>query len=190
MEGSTLVHLAFAAQLSLGIVFFLSALSKLRQPAAFARSVVEYQILPGEVAYLFGLILIPSEAFLAIALLTGFAPNVTLLLTIGMLVVFLVAVGINLRRGRQVSCGCFGNATEKISPRTLARLLLLLCVTLLLLAYQNMGNAPSLTLTSLTADSSALVYLLYTTFLALFLLLMGAWVLSLPEVAALIRHKR
>lgn len=46
MKFSVLFDLAFASQIGIGIVFFLSVLPKLRRPLAFARSVVEYKILP------------------------------------------------------------------------------------------------------------------------------------------------
>lgn len=79
IEISVLAHFALASQLGLGIVFLLSALPKLRRPLAFARSVVEYEILPAKVAYVFGLALIPLEAFLAIACLTGWLTDRVLL---------------------------------------------------------------------------------------------------------------
>ncbi len=120
MEVSVLSHIALAAQFGLGIVFLLSALPKLRRPLPFAHSVVEYRILPAGVAYVFGLALIPLEIFLTLAFLTGWLTDVALPVATLMLIAFLVAVGVNLRRGRQIPCGCFGNVSELISPRTLA----------------------------------------------------------------------
>jgi hypothetical protein len=105
-----------------------------------------------------------------------------------MLIAFLVAVGINLRRGRKISCGCFGNANEQISSRTVARLLLLLTVVLLLLALRSMENTALLNLGTMMADGSTLMYLLQTAFLAASLILLASWMLSLPELVVLIRH--
>ena len=188
MDISLLAHFAFASQLSLGIVFLLSALPKLRQPLAFARSVVAYDILPVNVSYVVGIVLIPLEAFLAIAFLTSYWTSLALPLAAILLIAFFVAVGINVHRGRKIACGCFGNATEQISPRTLTRLLLLLCVVLLLAAFRSMGNSALPDLTSMTTDRSVFLYLLQTLFLAVFLILLGAWILSLPEIMLLMRH--
>jgi hypothetical protein len=190
MDIFVLRHFALASQFSLGIVFLLSALPKLRRPFAFAQSVVEYQILPAQVAYVFALALIPLEAFLVIAFLTGWSTDIALPLATVMLLAFLVAVGINLRRGRRVPCGCFGNTSELISLRTLARLLLLLAIVLLLIAFRSTGGTSLPDLGAMTADVTMLVYLLQTAFLAAFLTLIAAWILSLPELIPLVRDLR
>ncbi|HET7091414.1 MAG TPA: MauE/DoxX family redox-associated membrane protein [Anaerolineae bacterium] len=190
MEISVLPHFAFASQLSLGIVFLLSALPKLRRPLAFVQSVVEYKVLPAKVAYVFALALIPLEAFLAIAFLTGWWADAALPLATVMLIVFLMAVGTNLRRGRKIDCGCFGNTSEQISPRTMARLLLLLTTVLLLVVFKGTGGASLPSRGAMTADVSTFIYLLQTAFLAAFLILLAAWMLSLPEVVPLVRRWR
>src|SRR5574341_319866 len=78
MEISVLSYFALALQFSLGIVFLLSALPKLREPLAFVGGVVEYKILPAQVARVFALALIPLEAFLAVAFLTGLWTEIAL----------------------------------------------------------------------------------------------------------------
>ncbi len=190
MKFTILTHFAFVFQFSLGIVFLLSTLPKLRRPLAFAQSVVTYKVLPDQVAYVFALTLIPLEAFLAIALLTGFLTDIALPLAITLLIVFFVGVGINLKRGRRISCGCFGETSEQISPRTLARLFLLLTVVLLLVVFRNIGGTSLPHLGAMTANGSTLIYLLQSVFLAVFLILLGAWILNLPELALLVRHWR
>ncbi len=190
MEISTLSHFAFAFQLSMGIVFLLSVLPKVRRPLAFAQRVVEYKILPAKAAQVFGLALIPLEAFLAIAFLTGLWTDIAMPLATLMLLAFIVAVGINLRRGRRISCGCFGNASEQISPRTLARLMLLLAVVLLLMASRGVAGASLPIPAAMTADLSSFIYLLQTAFLAVFLILIATWMLSLPELVPLGRNWR
>lgn len=190
MQVSVILHFAFAFQLCLGIVFLLSVLPKLRYPLVFAQSVVEYKVLPAKVAQAFGLALIPLEAFLAIAFLTGWLTDFALPLGTVLLLLFLVAVGINLKRGRKISCGCFGNASEQISPRTLTRLLLLLGIVLLLAAFRSTGDASLPNLGTLIADGSTLTYLWLMAFLAAFLILLGTWILSLPEMIFLARQVR
>lgn len=187
-EIAVFTHFAFAIQLSLGIVFLVSVLPKLYQPLAFVRSVVDYKILPVQMASGFAMALLPLEALLAVAFLTGWMTDLALPLAIGMLIIFLIAVGINVRRGREIPCGCFGNTSERISRRTLTRLLMLIFMVLILLVYRSIRNAPLPGLVLLPTDvalASMFTYLLQTIFLAAFLLLLGAWILSLPELIGL-----
>ncbi len=185
----TLSHIALAAQFSLGIVFLLSAVPKLRRPRLFAWGVVAYDILPEKVSYVFALALIPLELFLAITFLTGWLMSIALALATLLLVVFTVAVGINLRRGRLVDCGCFGAGSEPISTRSVARLFLLLTVVLLLAALRATGSAVPLTLdlASLT-NPVTFAYLLQAAMLATFLILLGVWMLRLPELVLFVRR--
>uniref|UniRef100_A0A831TDW5 Methylamine utilisation protein MauE domain-containing protein n=1 Tax=Thermorudis peleae TaxID=1382356 RepID=A0A831TDW5_9BACT len=135
-------ELALAIQFSVGIVFLLSSLSKLRHPHRFVRSAVAYAVLPTRMTRALALALIPVEAFLAVAFLTGRIVAVALPLAAATLLVFLVAVSINLRRGRRIPCGCFGQASEPISLRTITRLLMLLGAIGLLAAIRSSALTP------------------------------------------------
>lgn len=188
METSLLLYFAFALQLSLGIVFLLSSVPKLLHPLAHVRNVNEYKILPSTVAYVFGLGLIPTESFLAIAFLTGWWIEIALPLAAGMLIVFSIAVGINLRRGRQIACGCFGSVAEQISPRTLARLLLLITIVLLLSVFRSVGSGSLFSVGKVMADISNLRYLIEMAFLAVFIVVVADWILNLPELIFLLRR--
>lgn len=190
MEISVLSYFALAFQFSLGIVFLLSSLPKLRRPLAFAGSVVEYKILPAQVARVFALALIPLEAFLAVAFLTGLWTEISLPLSMVLLSLFLIAVGINLRRGRSVQCGCFGNASELISSRTLARLLLLLIVVMFLTVFRSISSSSLPVLARMTADASTLIDFIQIVFLSIFLILLSAWILNLPELISLSGYLR
>ena len=186
MEISVLSYFALTFQFSLGVVFLLSSLPKLRQPLTFVGSVVEYKILPSQVARVLALALIPLEAFLAVAFLTGWWTEIALPLSMVLLSLFLIAVSINLRRGRSVQCGCFGNTNELISPRTLARLLMLLTVAMFLTVFQSRSSSSLLPiLTGITMDVSALIDFIQIVFLSAFLILLSAWILNLPELISL-----
>lgn len=187
---TALVQVALAARLTLGIVFLLSALPKLRRPSAFTRSVVAYEMLPTGVARVFSLALIPLEVSLALAFLTGRLIGVALPLVAALLLTFLIAVVVNLRRGRRVPCGCFGEASEAISPRTAARLLLLLAVALLLAITEGAAGAAVADGRAADTVGSMVVSLLPTIALAGFLVLLGAWLLRLPELVSLVRQLR
>lgn len=180
-----LSFLVLAAQLSLGIIFLLSAIPKIRQPIAFAHNVIAYDVLPIRVAHAFALIMIPLEALLAISFLTGWLLDSALPIATIILIAFAIAVGINLRRNRKVPCGCFGDASEQISPRTLVRLLLLLVTTLLLLILRSALHIQTFTLGFLD-NTAAFTYLLLAIFLAAFFILLASWLLNLPELISLI----
>lgn len=113
-------------QLALGGVFVLSGVGKARHPVAFLRGVADYEILPRPLAYAFGAILIPAEVFLALAFLSGWALQFALPLGGGLIVIFAAAVGINLRRRRDMLCHCYGSVGgERLSVRSLVQLGLL-----------------------------------------------------------------
>jgi len=190
MEISILSYFALALQVSLGIVFLLSLLPKLRQPFAFVGGVIEYKILPAQISRVFAFILFPMEVFLAVAFLVGWWTEIALPLAGGLLSVFLIAIAINLRRGRSVPCGCFGNSSEMISPHTLARLLLLLMVILFLAMFRRMSSTSLPGLAALVTDISTLIFFIQTLFLSIFLILMSAWVLNLPQLISLSGYLR
>ncbi len=112
-------------QVALGLVFAWSAWSKLRAPRRFAAVVRGYAILPGSAAGAFAWLAMAAEAVLAVALLVGVATGAAAAASALLLASFLVAVGIVLRRGADVSCGCFGADDERVSRATAARLVVL-----------------------------------------------------------------
>jgi hypothetical protein len=171
-------------QLAVGLVFLLSASGKLLRPAEFARGVADYQILPESLSFGVGLMLIPVEIFLASAHLSGWLLWAAVPLGLATLASFAIAVGVNLKRGRALPCHCFGGqGGETISGRTLARLLLLCAGELLLFV----DPAPSGRLTYPDrVDSFAELGL--ALFWATLLLIAGLWLLSTPEVVALLRR--
>ncbi len=181
-------EMGLVVQLALGIVFLLSAAGKLRDPAGFARGVADYQIVAASVAHPVGLLIIALEGWLAIAHLTGWLLAAAVPLGFGMLTTFAVAVGMNLGRGRVLPCYCFGGRGEEtISARTLARLLLLLLCEALLLADSSLFTTSQLVYHSRIVSFSELALAL---FWATFLLAVGSWVFSLPDLVDLLRPCR
>ncbi len=173
-------------QLAVGLVFLLSASAKLTAPTSFARGVAAYDILPEALATVFGLLLIPIEVFVAVSHLTGWLLNLAAPLGLIVLAGFAVAVTINLRRGRALPCYCFGSQTgEKISGRTLARLLLLIAGEVMVLAQFGLSQTSQLTYPDRVARVTDLGLLV---FWSTFLLISGFWLLSAPEVVALVRN--
>ena len=174
----TLDAVRLVLQLALGGVFLVSSVGKARHPLAFVRGVADYEILPVPVAYAFGAALIPAEAFVALALLSGWAAGVALPLAIGLLLVFAAAVALNLRRHRDMLCHCYGSlGGERLSPRSLVQLALLIGAGLFVWSGGGGRVRP------LASPEDALVAL----GLALACLLAGLWLLHADEVVHLFR---
>ncbi len=92
----------------LGAVFLAAAVPKLRRPKTFTLAVMEYRVLPSFFSRLFARMLPPIELLLGMLFLTGTAVRLAAVATLFLLSGFLIAVLVNLARGRQVDCNCFG----------------------------------------------------------------------------------
>jgi len=181
LTSQVVLHAAQAGQLALGVVFLLAAAPKLRRPSAFVQAVREYRLLPAALVGPTAYALIGAEVFLAVSLITGWAVGVAMPVAIASVLVFMVGVGVNLRRGRRVRCGCFGGSSEVLSVRTMARLVILLVGASLLLVLQAVAGDSVWTIGRIATDG------VYPAGLAAFWLLFGLWLLQLPELTSLLR---
>jgi hypothetical protein len=113
--------LGLALQLALGCVFLRSLASKLRRPAGFAEIVDGYRLVPSRAAaWVAGAVML-AEAFVVVSLLGGWLVPAGAGVVLALTAAFAIGTTINLRRGRAIDCGCFGEE-EKISPRSVQRL--------------------------------------------------------------------
>ena len=171
-------------QLVIGSVLLFSSLGKWRDPLGFARGVEDYDVLPGRLAVIFGLLLVPLETAVAVSHLTGWWISAAVPLGLAMFGSFAVAVAINLRRGRSLPCHCFGDSKgETISIQTLARLLLLIGGEgLLLLSLQTSGNAELV-----YRQLGTLRELGFALFWTALVVVVAMWVLGLSDLNELLR---
>ena len=95
-------------RLFLGAVFLLSAVPKIVRPRQFAAEVNRYEILPRSLASLYSLTLPYAALGVAIMLLSGLETRWTSVIAAAMLGSFLIAVAMAMRRGRKLTCKCFG----------------------------------------------------------------------------------
>jgi hypothetical protein len=100
------------ARLTLAGIFIYASLDKIAHPAAFAKDVYNYQILPDALINLTALVLPWLELFLGLCLLAGIWLPGAVLTANGLLVVFLAALVFNLARGLDINCGCFSTGSE------------------------------------------------------------------------------
>lgn len=91
----------------LGIVFFYSCYHKIALPAYFAKIIYGYYLFPDVTINLLAIILPFLEFFTGVALIFGVYPRSAALIINAMLLVFIVAISINLIRGHEFDCGCF-----------------------------------------------------------------------------------
>ena len=100
------------ARLILAGIFIYASLDKIAHPAAFAKDVYNYQILPDALINLTALVLPWLELFLGLCLLAGIWLPGAVLTANGLLIVFLAALLFNLARGLDINCGCFSTGSE------------------------------------------------------------------------------
>jgi hypothetical protein len=130
---------------ALGISFLAAAVPKLRHPKGFVLAVLEYRVLPNRLSWFYARLLPPLECLLALLLLTGVAVRSAAVVVSLLLLSFIVAVGINLLRGRELDCHCFGKVTRRpIGWRLLLQDVALLCSAIALVAFTNEWVAPEL----------------------------------------------
>ncbi len=135
MASSTVDQVQLVLRLTLGLIFLVSALAKLRDPAAFVQGVLEYRVLPGRLARVYGQLLPFIELGTALLLFSGYFQAAAGGLAVLMLISFAIAVAIVSIQGREIGCHCFGqSSTGRVGWHTLARDLLLLAPALWLLA--------------------------------------------------------
>lgn len=174
-------------QLTVGVVFLLSAMAKLRDPRGFLRGLAEYELFPRRLSYGVGSVVMGIEALLAVSHLTGWKLNLAAPLGMCLLGCFALAVGANLWRGRIVHCYCFGRrGKEYISGATLARLIMLISVEGSLTALLNSSVRPQLqTLRILGARDLG-----FTLLWAAVLFIVAAWSLSIRALWSVVSLRR
>lgn len=132
MDGQWLV---LCARLLVAAVFLMAALTKIPRRQGFATDVLNYRLLPPQVARVYAYALPWLELAVATLLLGGILIPVAAGLALLLVVSFLVAVASAMARGLALDCSCFGLLyRERVGWPVLARdgLLALLIVAILL----------------------------------------------------------
>jgi uncharacterized membrane protein YphA (DoxX/SURF4 family) len=123
LAASWLAHpgTGLAARLILGAIFLYASIDKIAHPDRFALAVYNYQLLPEAAVNLLALWLPWLELVSGVLLIVGIWIRGSLAVLTGLILVFLGALGFNLARGLDISCGCF--STEAVHPLTILTLL-------------------------------------------------------------------
>jgi len=115
--GEALTHpwLTVRTQIALGLFFVVAALPKIGDPPGFAHMVYNYKILPGPLVNPLALVMPWAELLMGLALMLGLWRRSAATLVGALLLVFIVAISVNLLRGNAIDCGCFDVAAQNLT---------------------------------------------------------------------------
>jgi uncharacterized membrane protein YphA (DoxX/SURF4 family) len=99
--------LTIRVQIALGVFFVAASLPKLGDPPSFAHMIYNYRIVPGALINLMALTMPWIELLCGLALILGIWTDAARSIIAAMLMVFIVAISINLLRNNAIDCGCF-----------------------------------------------------------------------------------
>jgi uncharacterized membrane protein YphA (DoxX/SURF4 family) len=147
-------HLVLLVRVFVGLLFVVSSMEKIVDPAAFSQSIANYRLLPGSSTMILATILPWLELLCGLAVLFGvFERGGSLMLSV-LLIIFTAAVISALVRGLDISCGCFTQDPQsgRIGWMKVLENSTLVCLTLFLLFAET--NAFSITQYIRSSDSS------------------------------------
>ena len=131
-------YLLFVLRAILAFVFIYAAILKIAEPGDFSQAIANYKILPDISINILGIILPWIEISAGILLLFGVAVKENGVIISGMLIVFIIAIGISLARGLNIDCGCFGTADgDQLGLIKLLQNIGLLAIGILLIIYNS-----------------------------------------------------
>ncbi|MDQ7835722.1 MAG: MauE/DoxX family redox-associated membrane protein [Humidesulfovibrio sp.] len=113
--------LALAFRFYLGGVFVYASVYKIGYAAEFAETVASYQIVPALAVNAVALVLPWLELICGAMLVAGVRVRTVSAILGALLVVFCIAVTVNLLRETPIDCGCFHTLDERMTWMTLVR---------------------------------------------------------------------
>lgn len=120
--------IALAGRFALIVLFGLSVLHKASAFRVYEQTVADYRLLPDRLSGVAAALMLVVEVTVVVALLS-LAPGWPYAMAAALLIVYALAIGINLARGRrQIDCGCGGPPGQTISGVLVFRNLLLAAI--------------------------------------------------------------
>jgi uncharacterized membrane protein YphA (DoxX/SURF4 family) len=93
-------------RLSLGVMFIYASMDKINDPRTFSNDIRAYQIVPFGFENLLAIILPWLELLTGLGLVIGIMVDGAALISMGMLVMFIIAISSAILRGFNIECGC------------------------------------------------------------------------------------
>jgi len=106
-------HTQLLLRLVLGGLLLLAGAAKLADRRAFYDAVAEYDVLPSRLQWPFAMLVPLAEVTLGALLLLGFGTRAAAALATPLFLSFSIAIGVNMLRGREFDCHCFGAAQRE-----------------------------------------------------------------------------
>ena len=122
-------YVALALRLYIGGLFIYASMYKISYTAEFAETIASYQLVPYWAVNVLSVFMPWFELVCGVLLIIGFRAKTAVVLIGGMLVMFTVAVVVNLMRDSPIPCGCFSSVEDPISWWTVVRDLIWVAMT-------------------------------------------------------------
>ena len=107
LERLTHPWLTVRVQIALGAIFVVAAWPKIVDPPSFAHMIYNYRLLPAGLINITALVMPWVEILVGLALILGVWTRPARTIVALMLVMFIIAISINLLRDNAIDCGCF-----------------------------------------------------------------------------------
>jgi uncharacterized membrane protein YphA (DoxX/SURF4 family) len=107
---AVITAITWLCRLVVGGAFIYAGVVKIIDPAAFAKDIGNYQLMPDITIHLLAITLPWIEVVAGLLVLLGWWMRASLIVIGAMLVVFVAAISAALARGLDISCGCFGSS--------------------------------------------------------------------------------
>lgn len=160
-------HVQLFLRLVLGALLVIAAVSKLTGRPAFRAAVAEYQVLPASLVAPFAALVPWLEVTLGALLLLGLATTAAAAIATPLFLSFVLAIGVNLARGRHFDCHCFGSfQSDPIGWPALIRSLALAIAALVVAAGTSRFGALEWPLLGTSSDLPSAVEVVPVIFIA------------------------
>lgn len=131
-------YLLLLLRLFLGFVFIFAAVSKVSDPLSFSKAIYNYKLMPDEFINFLALSISWIELVAGILLLFGISVKENSAILSGLLLVFIIAIGISVARGLNIDCGCFGTVGgTKVGIQKILENIGLLLIGLMLVKFDS-----------------------------------------------------
>ncbi|EFI33715.1 DoxX family protein [Desulfonatronospira thiodismutans ASO3-1] len=114
-------ELAFIFRLYIGGLFVYASLYKINYAVEFAETIANYQLVPYWAVNFLAVTMPWLELICGLMLIIGFRAKAVTVIIGGMMVMFTVALVINVIQDTPISCGCFSTSDELIGWHTVLR---------------------------------------------------------------------
>jgi len=99
------------SRIVIGFLFIYAGIVKIADPESFARSILNFKVLPEYLVNLAAIIIPWIELISGILLLFGIAVRENALIIMHLLGIFIILIIVSIFRGLNIDCGCFGTSS-------------------------------------------------------------------------------